>query len=293
MARAVRSGQILKGIHHFLPMPQLEDGYAPYEQYMEERLKEFPPNAKEIMELEEDKDLNPFCHELRYDAESAFWLLLWWAMQAKPKDDTSDEDKIKNRNWDNLTDADDEDDSRATFILQFPKTLCHAGYRELDGLLEAMARQLKGDHGSTPSRRHPEYLHEAFQRLIFEFLSKHGKAKSKFLTLEKSETLRKLREQVPMKQPLPTSKRTWGTSQVTASHVASSQKRKHGDGDDGDYIEASQSNKKVSRTDNVKYHRYSPKLDQEVISSRAFSYILAIASEPLCRSRIAEYYAYL
>jgi hypothetical protein len=53
-------------------MPQLQEGYALYEQHMEKRLKEFPPNAQEYVYLEADKDLQPFCHELRYNAESAF-----------------------------------------------------------------------------------------------------------------------------------------------------------------------------------------------------------------------------
>jgi hypothetical protein len=40
----------------------------------------------------------------------------------------------------------------------------------LEGLLRQMAEQLMGNHGLNPSRQEPEYLHEAFQRLILEFL---------------------------------------------------------------------------------------------------------------------------
>jgi hypothetical protein len=284
MARAVRQGQREQGEHEFFPMPELQDGYSRYKIYLERRFEEFPMNAKETVNLQADEDIQPFSHQLRYDAESVFWLLLWWAIQAKPEGDTLDKDRIKNTHWNLLTNTGEEEveDPRSYYILKFPKMICHAEYRELEILLRSMSIHLRGDHGLVSSRSHPEYLHEVFQRLIFEFLSKHGKAKSKFLTLKKSEDLRKLQNQEQVVQPLPTSKRTWETSQATASHVASSQKRKHGGGDDDDYTETSQCNKKASQI-SAKLYRYSHKIGQEVISSADLGIILVSPTSPVSR----------
>jgi hypothetical protein len=194
MARAVRQRQIEPGDHVFYPMPQLQDGHARYQEYLGKRLEEFPMNAVETVELNSDSIISRFSYQLRHDAESAFWLLLWWAIQAKPEDDIQNKDRINNGHWCLLTDRGNEgdDDFRTYYVLKFPRTVCHAEYRELDALLRSTSIQLRGDHGLASSRSHPEYLHEAFQRLVFELLSKHSKAKSKFLTLQKSETPRTL-----------------------------------------------------------------------------------------------------
>jgi hypothetical protein len=246
MARAVRSIKILKGHHIFPPMPQLDDAQKTYERHLSARLKEFPLNEEERRKLIEHQFIESFQHHLRYDAESVFWLLLWWAIQAQPKSTKFKPEDIDNLYWNNLTNFSDKSDGRKHFIGPFPDSVCHSAYQPLDKLLGSMAEHLEGDHSLLSSRSHDEYLHEVFQRLILEFLASHGRAKSEFLTLEKSPQLRKVPQPDTMVQPVLTHQTTNNTSKATASRLASSQKRGRGGDDDDDYTEGNRSTKRVS-----------------------------------------------
>jgi hypothetical protein len=84
MARVLRSSKIAAGSHSFHPMPQLSDGATRYEKCLRKRLEAFPPNELDTIKIKTRKTLENFHHKLRYDAESVFWLLLWWSIQAKP-----------------------------------------------------------------------------------------------------------------------------------------------------------------------------------------------------------------
>ncbi|CAG8735121.1 11862_t:CDS:2, partial [Acaulospora colombiana] len=190
MAGVVRSGKINEGPHYFPPMPQLQAGLENYLKHLPSRLEAFPPNQEADKRLHDDMILEKFQHELRYDAESVFWLLLWWAIQAKPEASDSDEDFIPKAIWESLTWGGEKQDGRRYFIDPFPKKILHPSYRPLETLLRAMSLQLAGDLGLMESRSDPEYLHEAFQRLIFEFLSEHSSKNSDFLILTKSRRLR-------------------------------------------------------------------------------------------------------
>jgi hypothetical protein len=172
MAREVRSGKQGKWIYILKPMPQLSAGHDVYDRAIGDRLIAFPPNEKESEDSRgDDKILDPFIHQLRYDAESVFWLLLWWALQAQPDgenpegrliDDTFWSILMRGRGW----------DSRGGFIPNFYENLFHPFYKPLDPLFKRMAEQLNGhlDKSKDPSRRKDEYLHEALQRIILDFL---------------------------------------------------------------------------------------------------------------------------
>jgi hypothetical protein len=193
MARTVRSPIISPGSHDFWPMPQLSDRAIRYKECVGNRLRDFPPNEWETVELDEERVLEPFQHRLRHDAESVFWLLLWWSMQIKPLPllDKHMFDPIREHHWIFLTKGTCSDDPRTYFMerIKFPE-VCHDQYMLLENLLALMASQLKGPHELLPDRNQEEYLHEAFQRLIFNFLCRH--IKGEFITLMRSPDLRRV-----------------------------------------------------------------------------------------------------
>ncbi|PVF98016.1 hypothetical protein CPB86DRAFT_826005 [Serendipita vermifera] len=250
MARAVRTPEIPGGYHIFPPMPQLSDGAARYKECVGDRLEQFKPNSLRMEGLDKSEPLKIFKHKLRYDAESVFWLLLWWSMQAKPLEDKAVGDCIKQLYWVPFT---AEQDGRSFFIDSIKRGTCHPQYGPLEELLGSMAAQLKGDLEmieESDIRAHEEYLHEAFQRLILEFLFKHLKAKSEFLTLEKDVKRRPVENQEPMKPPRPTftlATTRRHTPQVTGSRANTTSKRTRKDGDDDDYEETSRSTKRSKR----------------------------------------------
>jgi hypothetical protein len=92
IARAVVSGMQKRGHYRLKPMPKLnqENGvYDAYKAAVPDRLEAFPPNEEEYYENESDIPHEPFIHKLQYDAESVYWLLLWWAIHACPAEDLS------------------------------------------------------------------------------------------------------------------------------------------------------------------------------------------------------------
>lgn len=248
MARAVRSAEIKSGYHFFPPMPELSGGALRYKECVEERLEVFKPNSF-ISKRETDlKPIDFFQHKLRYDAESVFWLLLWWSIQAKPLDDKATDSRIKQLHWNTFTGV---DDGRRIFIEDIDRGTCHPQYQPLERLLSSMAEQLKGDPDvldDSDVRKHDEYLHEAFQRLIFDFIFEHLKAKSEFLVLKKNTQRRRIENEEPMKQPLPPTFTLLTTHNpnphLTSGHTTAASKRTRKDGDDDDYKEPPRSSKR-------------------------------------------------
>jgi hypothetical protein len=158
MAIVVRAGQIREGTHEFKPMPQLKATGDVYEHQYPKRLQDFPLDEKFSHEQLEPSPLSPFQHQLRYDAESVFWLFVWWSSQIRPAESKS-EDLLPTVYCTLLTAG---MDCRERFIHpSFPAGILHADYQPLEVLLKQMATHLKGDHSLDPSRQHPEYLHNA------------------------------------------------------------------------------------------------------------------------------------
>jgi hypothetical protein len=174
MARVVRSLQYPAGDFKLPPIPVADEFLR---RYPEARIKSFPtfPEGEAKTERIEIAQCTPaptrFKHLLRYDAESVFWDLLWCCIQAQ-RAEPLQEDNISPILWSVLTYH--GPDSRDTnFILRFPKGCLHPAYRELESLLESMSMHLYGDlsYAEDERRKADEYLHEAFQRLILNFLS--------------------------------------------------------------------------------------------------------------------------
>ena len=206
VARAVVSCRQKEGIYILMPMPQFDqvnEAYEAYKDAVPDRLETFLPNKEKYYRNASDKPYDPFKHKLQYDAESVFWLLLWWAIQACPLGASLDDNKIDERDWAALRSKQDEKrDPRERFVKESLTDVFHPAYEPLEALLEDMAEQLCGDHheqGDDQSRKLPDYLHEAFQRLIIKFLFAHYD--EDFMTTQKREEFRKISDVAPMVPP--------------------------------------------------------------------------------------------
>lgn len=174
MACMLRSKIYPAGKHDLPPIPAIHSGlHQLYKQRYLERMKWFGQNnTEEEVKIPKGSTLSDskFEHHLRYDAESVFWVLTWWLIRAKPQDDKRSP-HIPHPYWDNLT---SEEDSRHDYFIsrsQINSDSFHPAYKALYDLWDDMREHLVADfdHSKDEMKKHPEYLHEVFQRLILNF----------------------------------------------------------------------------------------------------------------------------
>jgi len=217
MARAAVAGHPLvvnERSFYLYDLPLLSDkARRLYEAKSPERLKRFPQPAvdqNEILCTLESTEVAPrhlkslpWSHEPRHDAESAFWLLVWWAVHLlspdAPTPNHADASKIPPAVWKSLTNVDliNNEDQRILFLIWLAHDLpwLDPTYRGLEPLFQKMAKQIHNDLHWAPMAtapehmRRPEFLHEALQRVIFDFLVEH--AESEFMQLERHPMYRK------------------------------------------------------------------------------------------------------
>ncbi len=168
MARAIRAGHLLGGSGDFTyPFyHKLPDICTSYEAALPDRVKRF---ACQISGHQPGIVRNPTKviarHALRHDAESVYWVLVWWAICAAPEGRASS--PVRSTLWNNLTSSDCDD--RPTMIKDSD---LDPSYNALQSLLNNLASYLEHDlHWATEAPfNDPEFLHEAFQRHILNFL---------------------------------------------------------------------------------------------------------------------------
>jgi hypothetical protein len=210
MARLVRISKVVCDTYHLKPMPPLSgDAEGRYKHCVPKRIDDFPTDDLSISNityiLDKEQQIK-HSHMLSYDAESILWLLLYWAIQVRPKGGIPV--RISSNQWGDLTGGDEKMDHRNNFVdtLAVFDNLCHPDYQPLDDLLKTLFEHLAGyqeyvlrpegakvgmalpstpfDMTAVPNlsetedpRMKPEYLHEVFQRIIFDFIVKNiGKA---------------------------------------------------------------------------------------------------------------------
>jgi len=172
MARMARSNIYPRGSHDLPPMPAVcPELLAQHDHTLKARLEAFPENQEETIKIKRDSAMDPdtFRHQLRYDAESVFWCLLWWCIQAKPAGKLPEE-PIPHNVWSILVGI---SDMRGSFIYNFPMGYLHSRHSKLATLLDGMCEHLQGDLSFSKDkerRENPEYIHEVFQRLILNLL---------------------------------------------------------------------------------------------------------------------------
>jgi hypothetical protein len=232
MARLVRISKVVCDTYHLKPMPSLSgDAEGRYKHCVPKRIDDFPTDNLSISNityiLDEEQQIK-HSHMLSYDAESILWLLLYWAIQVRPKRGSRDE--VPNHIWVNLTGGNETRDPRTNFVntLAVFDNLCHPDYQPLDDLLKTLFEHLAGyqeyvlrpegakvamalpatpfDMTAVPNlsetedpRMKPEYLHEVFQRIIFDFIVKNRQ--EVFMEKKISRSPRKAERKAGMAQP--------------------------------------------------------------------------------------------
>jgi hypothetical protein len=115
----------------------------------------------------------PWRHDLDHDAESVFWLLLYWVVGAQPAE--REKERIISATWANLTGP---VRYRTALVRSLSEEgsleeLAHSLYQPLLALLSNLAAILVVDRywlDESETRNNEEYVPEAFQRLILQFI---------------------------------------------------------------------------------------------------------------------------
>ncbi|PVF93615.1 hypothetical protein CPB86DRAFT_789947 [Serendipita vermifera] len=199
MARRQRGLFLRRGIYELPAIPQVSQNLTEYyKRLFPERLDKFLPNEPKIVRILEEIKLEYDLYHLRYEAESLFWVLLFWCMTAQPNRQPEWEDTVDKRFcktlprslWWTLIEA--HDNRNNTFVLDFSKSCLHPAYSSFYGLLQEMRQQLILDpeFAENMLKREPEYLHEVMQRLIINFLVEN--ADEAFMDLERSSKQREI-----------------------------------------------------------------------------------------------------
>ena len=155
-------------------IPDIPDIYA---EAHPDRLTKFPIKPEQLILPEADADelQDGWRHELEHDAESVFWLLLYWAMVVQPKN--CFEEEINASSWSLLNGNYKEREALIRNIGQSALDgFTHSFYKCLLPLIENLAAILVVDSHWLPksdSRKDPSYITEAFQRLILQFIIKN------------------------------------------------------------------------------------------------------------------------
>jgi hypothetical protein len=157
----------------FAFIPRIPDSPDIYAKAHPDRVEKFPSSTsrkRDILdpELIENTSHGKFRHELNHDAESVFWLLLYWAMVVQPEG--CSEEYINPGSWDNLI---GNHTSRQDLIRGGLSQVTHSFYKPLLPLIQDLANILVNDSHWLPAediRKDPFYITEAFQRLILNFI---------------------------------------------------------------------------------------------------------------------------
>src|SRR5258708_24564385 len=213
MARSVVVGHPRPTEESLRGLPRLSElALQIYSGLLPERLKKFPQppkdQARRPVILPEEISIDhkslqslSWTHELHHDAESVFWLLVWWAIHLRPKSSSS---KINSNAFIYLTNIDlvAKRDGRLLFLNDLANKLSWLApeYQVLEPLFQRMASHLTDDlywakYGSTQELKEPEFLHEALQRIIFDFLMENKT--EDFMNLEKDTKNREVERQIP------------------------------------------------------------------------------------------------
>jgi len=190
MARAVRASRPLGRLGNvavYWKVPELSQRARVYGDVFPDRLTRFQhsPNSPDdhLVRIGVPPNPNSWRHKLHHDAESAFWLLVWWVANAAPVGCTSE---IPIDLWVPLI-----SNTNDTRPLEIPCTSFDPAYAPLSELLDQLGQALEHDlHWATVTPyTHPEFLHEVFQRHILNFIFENRNRD--FMTLAKADASRK------------------------------------------------------------------------------------------------------
>ncbi|KAI0290681.1 hypothetical protein BC826DRAFT_970295 [Russula brevipes] len=198
ISRAVERGEPVP-LNTLCVVPKVPKSPECYTSAHSSRIADFPEEIKELVvdpdELTNEPQDNNWRHELNHDVESVFWLFLYWAMVAQPEKRRGE--CINSGVWGlMLGDHNTRDGLVISGLLSSgdaPENLTHSVYKPLWPLIKSLAAILVVDNHYLPEsdvRKRPEYVCEAFQRLILQFIiSNHDKD---FMTCRVDRSLRRV-----------------------------------------------------------------------------------------------------
>ncbi|KJA13912.1 hypothetical protein HYPSUDRAFT_49536 [Hypholoma sublateritium FD-334 SS-4] len=200
MARSIRKGRLLGG-HAMIPFfdspPEISKTLLTrYRGIFPDRVKRFPCKIPtHIPGIVKNPSNTIAYHALRHDAESVYWVLVRWAVCAAPAGKASP--PVSQHMRFRLTE--DYSDYRPSYIEEGE---LDPSYDALRNLLNNMASYLDHDlHWATEAPfNHPEFLHEALQRLILNFLADNKD--EDFMLLPTSGKPRELQEPLRYAEPV-------------------------------------------------------------------------------------------
>ena len=177
IARAVELRQAVSLPKGGAVVPAIPDSLDEYSLKHPARTNKFSSSKKLFLDPETvNSRSHQWRHELDHDAESVFWLLLYWAMVVQPK---SLSKKIRNENigsapWAGVTGGAEERNALVRSLAQGSLSrVAHSFFKPLQPLIESLAAFLVVDRHwleQSDNRNQVEYLNEAFQRLILRFI---------------------------------------------------------------------------------------------------------------------------
>ena len=120
IAQAVEQGGPVPPV--FGAIPKTPNSPGPYAKACPDRVKKFLFTVRQIIDPEavDNKSCDGWRHELKHDAESIFWLILYWAMVMQPKKCPGE--KISTASWSNLNGDYIEREALITIIRHLPES---------------------------------------------------------------------------------------------------------------------------------------------------------------------------
>jgi hypothetical protein len=196
ISRAVERGKPVP-LYTLIEVPKVPESPECYANAHPERIEDFPEAIEVLLdprELKNQSQDDTWRHELDHDVESVFWLLLYWAVVMQPEGRPTV--YIHPATWTALL-GNFQDRERLVSRLSShdrPINLTHSVYEPLWPLIKSLAAILVVDRHWLPEndvRKRPEYICEAFQRLILEFIVSNRD--EDFMTCRVGDSLRQLK----------------------------------------------------------------------------------------------------
>ncbi|KAN0139749.1 hypothetical protein V8E53_002411 [Lactarius tabidus] len=208
IARAVeRGGPVPLSDQFIYILPEVPKSPECYANAQSKQMDDFPEEIEVLVDPRKVKNQpqdDGWRHELDHDVESVFWLLLYWAMVAQPEGCLGE--YIDSGSWTSML---KDSDHRAGLVSNLssgppPQNLLHSVYEPVWPLISNLAALLVVDSHWIPessARKRPDYMCEAFQCLILQFIN--SKRSENFMTCRVADSLRQV-EGVPQSQALST-----------------------------------------------------------------------------------------
>ena len=158
-------------------VPKTPNSPGPYAKAHPDCVRKFPIAERKFIDPEavDDEPHDGWRHELEHDAESVFWLILYWAMVMQPEN--CPKENIDMTSWSTLNGDYMNREFLITLIQNLPESdshgLTHSFYNPLLPLIKDLATILVIDShwlAESDPQKDPCYITEVFQRLILQFI---------------------------------------------------------------------------------------------------------------------------